>query len=404
MSPPTRALSQTEFVALTAMLIATIAFSIDSMLPALPEIGRELSPDAPNIAQLVIVSFVFGMGVGTLFAGPLSDAFGRKRLILAGAGLYCVAAIAAAFAQSLEALLVARVVQGIGASGPRVAAQAMVRDLYEGRAQARVASFIMMTFTLVPAMAPLIGSFIIAGFGWRGVFVSFLFFAGISSLWLTIRQPETLPPERRRPLDLPRLRAACREVLGIPNVRRAILVQTLVFGVLFGTISSIQPVYAEAFGRAESFPFWFALISILSAGASFLNAHLVGRLGMIWLIRRALVAHLAVSALLLAGWPVLSEALRFPVFLLWQVGAFSLAGLTIGNVQAIAMQPLGHVAGMASSVIASVSTIGAVALAAPIGLTFDGTPIPLVGGAAFCAATAFWLALCLEEDPVAAAA
>ncbi|TFL19032.1 multidrug effflux MFS transporter [Jannaschia formosa] len=404
MSPPTRALSQTEFVALSAMLVATIAFSIDSMLPALPEIGRDLSPGAPNVAQLVIVSFVFGMGAGTLFAGPLSDAFGRKRLIVAGAILYCLAAVAAVFAPSLEALLVARVIQGIGASGPRVAAQAMVRDLYSGRAQARVSSFIMMTFTLVPAMAPLIGSFIIAGFGWRGIFASFVVFSAISTLWLGLRQPETLPPERRRPLDLGRLRAAAREVLVHPNVRRAILVQTCIFGLLFATISSIQQVYEVFFDRADSFPYWFALVALVSAGASFVNARVVERLGMIWLIRRALLAHLSLSVLLLLSWTLVPETLRFPLFLVWQAASFSLAGLSIGNVQAIAMQPLGHIAGMASSVIAAVSTVGAVAIAAPIGLAFDGTPLPLLVGTALCGLAGLWLARRLEEEPAAVAA
>jgi DHA1 family bicyclomycin/chloramphenicol resistance-like MFS transporter len=404
MSPPARALRQPEFVALMAMLVATIAFSIDSMLPALPVIGAELAPGAPNTAQLVIVSFVFGMGLGTLFAGPLSDAFGRRTVMLCGAAIYCAAAALAAFAPSLEALLLARVVQGIGASGPRVAAQAMVRDLYSGRAQARVSSFIMMTFTLVPAAAPLIGSFIIAGFGWRGVFWSFVVFSLLSHAWLALRQPETLPPERRRPLNLAALWLACREVLAHPNVRRAILVQTLIFGTLFATISSVQPIYAIAFDRADSFPYWFGLVALLSAGASFLNARLVGRLGMLWLMRRALGGFLLASAVLLVGWPVMPEATRFPLFLVWQVSAFALAGLSIGNVQAIAMQPMGHIAGMASSVIASVSTIGAVVLAAPIGLAFDGTPLPLLAGTAAASAAALILTAGLREEAEAAPA
>mgnify|MGYP003671349089 CR=1 FL=1 len=142
-----RALSMPEFVALMAMLSATIAFSIDAMLPALPEIGRELSPGAPNAAQLVIFAFVFGMGLGTLFAGPLSDALGRKWVMIGGAVVYSIAAALATIAPSLEMLLAVRVLQGLGASGPRVAAQAMVRDLYAGRGMARVASFIMMTFS-----------------------------------------------------------------------------------------------------------------------------------------------------------------------------------------------------------------------------------------------------------------
>jgi DHA1 family bicyclomycin/chloramphenicol resistance-like MFS transporter len=388
-----------EFVALMAMLSATIAFSIDAMLPALPEIGRELSPGAPNAAQLVIVAFVFGMGLGTLFAGPLSDALGRKWVMIGGAVVYSIAAALATIAPSLEMLLAVRVLQGLGASGPRVAAQAMVRDLYAGRGMARVASFIMMTFTLVPAIAPLIGAFIIAGFGWRGVFWAFVVFATISGLWLLIRQPETLPVGLRRPLRIAQLRAAVVEVFVHRNVRRAIIMQTLVFGILFATIISIQPIYEFTFGRADTFPIWFGLVALLSGGASFLNASLVGRLGMPYLVRLALASHLVLSLVLAAGWVtgLTPEGWRFGLFVVWQVGVFAMAGLTIGNLNAIAMQPMGHIAGMASSVISAVSTIVAVFVAAPIGLAFNGTPVPLMLGVAVCAALGLLLARRLRE-------
>ncbi len=394
-----RALSTVEFVALMAMLSATVAFSIDAMLPALPQIGRELSPGAPNAAQLVIVAFVFGMGAGTLFMGPLSDALGRKRVILAGAVVYCAGAALCTVAPTLETMVAARVLQGIGASAPRVAAQAMIRDLYAGRGMAKVSSFVMMTFTLVPAIAPLMGAGIIAGFGWRGVFWAFVAFSAVAGTWMLLRQPETLPPERRRPMRVARLRSAAGEVLGHPNVRRAIAVQTLVFGLLFATITSVQPVYDVTFGRAASFPLWFGLVALLAGAASFLNATLVERLGMLWLLRRALAAYLILSVALAGLWASgsLPEAARFPAFLLWQVGSFAMAGLTAGNLNAIAMQPMGHIAGMASSVISAIGTTLGVAVAAPIGLAFDGTPVPLLSGAALCAGSALWLARRLRE-------
>ncbi|WP_372833859.1 MFS transporter, partial [Puniceibacterium confluentis] len=150
-------MSRVEFIALIAMLFATIAFSIDSMLPALPEIGAALSPGNLNRVQLVITSFVLGMGIGTFFTGPLSDTFGRKPVVLCGAILYIVASLVAARAQSLEVLLAARVVQGLGAAGPRVVALAIIRDLYQGRGMARIMSFVMIVFTLVPAIAPSMG-------------------------------------------------------------------------------------------------------------------------------------------------------------------------------------------------------------------------------------------------------
>ena len=374
-----RALSLPEFVALMAMLTATIAFSIDAMLPALPEIGAVLSPGDPNAAQLVIVTFVLGMGAGTLFVGPLSDAVGRKTVMVGGAAVYCLGAGLAALAPSLELLLAARLLQGLGASGPRVAAMAMIRDLYAGRDMARVQSFVMMTFTLVPAVAPLVGSWIIAGFGWRGVFGAFVVFSLISGGWLLLRQPETLPRDRRRPMRLAPLGRAAREVIAHPVVRRSVIIQTLIFAALFGCVTSVQPLYEQTFDRAESFPLWFFGVAIVSGSASFLNARIVGRLGMVYILRRALVVHLVLSAALLAGWllgPDL-DAAHFVLFLVWQVGTFALAGLTIGNLNAIAMQPMGHIAGMASSVISAVSTIVSVLIAAPIGQAFDGTPVPL---------------------------
>ena len=198
-TPVLRRLSMPEFIALIAMLFATIAFSIDAMLPALPEIAATLTPLDPNKAQLIVTSFVLGMGIGTLFAGPLSDSFGRRNVIVGGAVLYCAAAAIAMVAPSLETVLAARVLQGLGAAGPRVVSLALVRDLYKGREMARVVSFAMMIFTLVPAVAPLAASGIIAAWGWRAIFAAFILFAILAVVWMMLRQPETLPRAARRP-------------------------------------------------------------------------------------------------------------------------------------------------------------------------------------------------------------
>ncbi|MEM9797989.1 MAG: multidrug effflux MFS transporter [Pseudomonadota bacterium] len=396
---PERRLPLWEFVALMAMLSATIAFSIDAMLPALPQIGQDLSPDAPNAVQFVIVAFVMGMGAGTFFAGPLSDALGRKPVMLGGAALYCSGAILSIYAPNLWFLVAARLLQGLGAAGPRVVAQAMIRDLYMGRGMARVSSFVMMTFTLAPAVAPLIGAWISAGFGWRGIFWSFVVFSVISGLWLALRQAETLPVSARRPLRFATLLAAAREVGGHRNVRRAVVVQTLVFGMLFSAILSVQPIYDQTFGRGDTFPLWFFLVAILAGAASFLNATLVGRLGMLWLLRRVLLAHLLLSVILLKVkvFVDLPDDMAFGLFVLWQVGTFALAGLTVGNLNAIAMTPMGHIAGMAASVISAVSTVFAIMLAVPVGLAFDGTQMPLITGVALYSGLALWRSMGLRE-------
>ncbi|MBN2630889.1 MAG: multidrug effflux MFS transporter [Rhodobacteraceae bacterium] len=384
---------QVEFIALIAMLFATIAFSIDSMLPALPEIAAELTPDFPNKAQLILTSFVFGMGLGTLFAGPLSDSFGRKTVIVAGAVLYCIGALIAYVAPSLETMLAARVIQGLGAAGPRVVALALVRDVHSGPKMARIVSFAMMIFTLVPAAAPLMGSVIIAGFGWRSIFLAFLGFSAVSMLWLTLRQPETLAPKDRRPFRAAPLWAALVEVVSHANIRRSIAAQTLGFAALFGTLSSTQQLFDQTYGRGDSFPLYFALIALIAGSSSFLNASLVMRLGMRRLIRTAFAAQTVLSAgfalaFALSIWP---EGTAFYAYLIWTIGVFFMAGMTMGNLNAMALEPVGHIAGMAASVIGALSTVLSVMFAVPVGLAYNGTPLPLMISVIAFAALALWV-------------
>jgi len=378
---PARRLPLGEFVALMAMLTATVAFSIDSMLPALPEIGAELSPDDLNRAQLILTAFVLGMGFGTFFTGPMSDAFGRKPVILGGSGLYALGALLAWSAPSLEWVLAARLLQGIGAAGPRVAAIAMVRDLHAGREMARIMSFIMIVFMIVPAIAPSLGALIIGAFGWRAIFLSFLVFALVTMIWLALRQPETLAPDLRRPLRPRLLWSAMVEVVANPVTRLAILIQTIAFGMLFGLLSAIQPVFDIAYGEGDHFPLWFALIAVFSAGGSALNARLIQRMGIRQMVGGVFVIQSVLTGLMLvalfAGLPARTE---FFLVLAWAIGIFVQGGLTIGNLNALAMEPMGHIAGMAASITAALATIGSVIIAAPIGLAFDGTARPVVAG------------------------
>ena len=381
MSPSPSQPSRVEFVAMMAMMFATIAFSIDAMLPALHAIGTELSPDNINVAQLVVTAFILGMGLGTFVTGPLSDTFGRKPVVVAGAALYIVSAALAWGAPTLELVLAARLFQGIGTSAPRVVTLAIIRDLFSGREMARLMSFVMIVFTLVPALAPLLGDAIMSVGGWRSIFPAFIFFSGVSTLWLMLRLPEPLPRARRRPLRPRALASAVAEVFSYPSVRTSILVQALCYGMLFATISSIQQVYELTFDRAETFPLWFGVCAILAGSSSFLNAFLVMRLGMRFLVTAMLTTQIGLSAAMITIWLAgVPEPALFYVFVIWQVGIFFQAGLTLGNVNALAMEPLGHVAGMAASVIGAASTVLSVLLAVPVGLAFDGTPLPLATG------------------------
>lgn len=371
-------LRQGEFVALMALLFATVAISIDAMLPALPQIASALSPDAPNRAQLVITAFVFGMGVGTLFVGPLADAYGRKPVLIWGAALYILGALACYFATSLEMLLVARVVQGLGASAPRVVGTAMIRDQYQGRDMARIISLVMMIFTIVPAIAPLLGQGVIYLAGWHAIFLVYIAFSVITMAWLILRQPETLPVAR--PLSAPSLIAAARELGRSRMVITVTLAQSFLFAALFATLSSMQGIFDQQFDRAASFPIWFGVIALTSALGSLVNARIVMRLGMARVVTTSILGMFALSILVtLAN---LAGIFAFPLHILWSVAMFSLMGLSLGNLSAMAMEKVGHIAGMASSMITAISTVISVILAIPVALAFNGTALPLYLGVA----------------------
>ncbi len=391
---PTKPLPQGEFIALLAMLFATVALTIDAVLPALPLIAQSLSPQDANRAQLVITSFVFGMGLGTLFAGPLSDRFGRKIIVQLGLLIYATAAVMCYFAPNLELLLAARVLQGIGVSAPRTVGLAIVRDLYSGRQMARIVSFAQMIFTSVPAIAPLLGLGIMTLSSWHEIFLGYLGFALICALWFGLRQPETLPKAARRSLALGRLWSATIEMFRSPSTTVSILIQSLTTAMLFSTLSSIQGVFDQYFGRAGSFPMWFFVIAVVSMLGSIVNARVVMQVGMRQVLVWTYAAQFAVSVavLLMFGSKFLPPTAEFAVFILWAIGLFAMMGTTMGNLNALALEPLGHISGLVASVMSSISTVVSVAIAIPVGLLFNGTPLPLMASITALAAGALLLA------------
>lgn len=373
-----------EFVALIAMMFATVALSIDGMLPALPQIGIDLGIANPNHAQLVVTAFVAGLGLGQLFSGPLSDSFGRRGVMAAGIFVYVLAGIMAATAPSLGVLLAARFLQGLGISAPRTVAVAMVRDRYQGRMMARVMSFVMTLFILVPAAAPFMGQAVMHVSGWRTIFGVYAAFGVAAMLWLMIRQPETLALPDRRPFRLAPILAAMREVLSNRLILLYIAAITLGFGALFALISTAQQIYEISFGKVESFPAWFAAHALLAGLAGPLNARLVMRMGMRRLVTWGFAVQLLASVLAAGIW--MAGGTAFGVFFLWATAVFFTNGLLFGNLNALALEPVGHIAGLASSTVGAVSTLAAVPLAAMLGLAFNGTPLPLILGVALFAA------------------
>lgn len=395
-----RRLPLVEFTGMLAMLFATIAFSIDAMLPAFPAIAAELTPDAPNRAQLILSAFVMGMGVGTLFVGPLSDAWGRKPVIGGGLVLYVIGSLLAHYAPTLELLLIARAIQGLGASGPRIAGIALSRDLYEGREMARVMSFVMMVFMIVPAVAPMIGVWIIGFAGWRATFLAFILFGLVAFLWVALRQDETLSPDARRPLSGEMILAGLREVLSNHDVRLYTLVLTLGFGQMMGLLASIQQIFDETYQRGAEFPYWFALIAAFSATASFANGRLVMRIGMRKLALTAYLVQALFSLLMLLAFAggLFTGWVAFAAFFIWATSVFFIAGFTFGNLNALAMRKMGHIAGMATSVMTAISTVLAVVIAGPVGLAFDDTPHATILAAVICSTLAW--ALMRQSDKV----
>ncbi len=381
-----RKIHPAEIVAILAMLMATVAFAIDSLLPAMSDIAAELSPDNFRNVQLILSGMMVGMGLGTLVVGPLSDAIGRKPVVVGCAAVYIIGALVAWQAPSLEMLVAGRFIQGLGAAGPRVLTLSIVRDLYSGRQMARLVSFVMMVFTIFPAMAPIIGQWIIAIGGWRSIFLAFVVFAVVAAGLLLIRIPEPLPRERRQPFRVSRMRHALGEMWANPMVRMTTLVQMLIVSSMFTTISLIEPAFHQVFGLGDSFPYWFAGIGLFCSTASMLNAATVVKYGMRKIITVALTVSVIISAaMLVVHFAGVSGLPYFVAYLIWQTTIYYQMGLTMGNLNALAMEPLGHVAGLAASVIGAITTVTGAVVSAIVTRFYDGSILPqLTASFIFC--------------------
>ncbi len=379
-NPAARGLSipRWEFIALAAALMALNALAIDIMLPGLQEIGDSLGVETENHRQYVISAYFGGMALALLPYGPASDRFGRRGPILFGLSIYVVAAIAAAFVTNFEALLALRFIQGIGAASTRVVAVSMVRDRFGGRQMAEVMSLIFMVFMVVPVVAPSIGQVMILLGNWHLIFISMGVLAAAITLWAWLRMPETQHPEDKRPFTL----TAIWQAFGIVLTNRMSLFYTLastvVFASLFGFINSAQQIYVGIYGLGVWFPIIFAAIAGMMALSSFLNSRLVVRFGMRRLSHGALIGFMIASGVWFF-WSLAGEVPLVAFVALFAIAMFQF-GWIGSNFNAIAMEPLGHIAGSASSVQGFVQTLGGGLIGALIGQAFDGTTTPLAAG------------------------
>ena len=377
--------SYVEFVALVTMMMALVALSIDSMLPALPHIGSELGVRNTHDPHLVVSAIFLGLALGQLFFGPLSDRTGRKPAVYAGYALFSAGSVLAVFAVSFPMLLVGRLLQGIGMSAPRGVSLALVRDKFVGRDMARVMSFVMTVFVLVPMIAPLTGQAILLVAGWRSIFGSLVLFALVTLVWFALRMPETLAPENRAPFSLQRIIGATREIMRTRPAVGYTLTAGLVSGSFIGYLNSAQQIFQDQYALGERFPLYFALVSLSLGVASFLNARLVMRFGMRFLARWSLLIVFGLSSVVLGI--ILLSAGQPPLwgFMAYLMTAFFLVGILFGNLNSLAMEPLGHIAGIGAALVGSLSTLISMLLGTIIGRSYNGTILPLIAGIAILA-------------------
>ncbi len=340
-----------EFVTLTALIISLVALSIDAMLPALQQIGGDLGVRRANDSQLIIPALFLGLAAGQMFFGPLSDSVGRKPAIYAGLVLFIFGCLLSILATSFPVMLAGRVLQGIGAAGPRTVTIALVRDRYEGRAMARIMSIVMAVFIVVPALAPGIGQVILMIAHWRAIFGFLLAVAAIALVWFGLRQPETLAPERRVSFSPSRIVLAVRETC----VNRVALGYTiasgLIFGAFIGYLNSAQQIFQQQYGLGALFPLYFAALALAIGGASVVNARLVMRHGMRPLSGWALTVLSGISLAFLVAAYAAAGAPPLWALMAYMAVAFFCIGILFGNFNALAMEPLGHIAGVGAAVV-----------------------------------------------------
>ena len=382
--------SEKEFIIVMASLMSLVALSIDALLPALNNIGLSIGITNSKDNQLLITMIFLGLGFGQLISGPLSDSFGRKPIIYCGFLVFAFASFICVFATSVEMMVFGRILQGIGLSAPRTISIAMVRDRFSGNHMARIMSFVVVIFILVPVVAPAIGKIMLDLYGWKFIFYSQLLFGLFVMIWVYFRQPETLIKENRKKITSSLFIDGIKEFLK----HKYAVVFTIFSGFVTGSfmvyLSSSQQIFQEQYALVEEFPFIFAGLAIGVGLATFLNGTLVMKLGMFKLVSIFTVVFTIIPLiyiLLYYGEPNPSSTILITFFVL----EFFSLGFLFGNTRALAMEPIGHIAGIGAAINGFVSTVMAVPIATFIGSFINLTALPLFIGFFICGAIAILL-------------
>lgn len=377
---PTKPLALPEFVTMLAMMISILALSIDAILPAFDQISTDLNLKNPNDAQLVLSSMFIGFAIGQILAGPLSDSFGRKPIIYLGYVIFIVGCLISMMATEFSFMLFGRVLQGLGAAAPRIVSIALVRDDYEGREMARIMSIVMAIFILVPAIAPAIGQGVLIVSDWRSIFTLLLVMAIIAFAWFALRQPETLTTDNQRKFSIKNIISGVHEVLQFRIVTGYTIASGIIFGAFLGYLNSAQQIFQTTYQTGDLFAVYFGAAALAIGAASIFNSKVVMKFGMRYMTWRALIYMTIISFIFLLIVIATDGVPNLWLFMTWLLLAFFCCGILFGNFNALAMEPIGHMAGLGAAVVGSLSTFISIPMGWAVGAQFTGTVTPLVLG------------------------
>jgi DHA1 family bicyclomycin/chloramphenicol resistance-like MFS transporter len=366
-----------------AALMSVVALAIDALLPALDIIGVAIGTENTVDNQLLITMMFLGLGIGPLFFGPISDATGRKPVVYVGFAVFLAASALCISAESLEVMIIGRILQGIGLSAPRTIAIAIIRDMFSGDYMARIMSFVTVVFLLVPIVAPAMGKLILDSYSWQGIFYVQVLISCIVIFWFWKRQPETLVIEKRVGFSNRVFIDGFKEVVSHKSTMGYTAISGFVAGSFFVYLSSSQQIFQEQYHLKEEFPYIFAGLAIAIGSAIFLNGTLVVKYGMEKLITTSLLGFFGVSLLYIILF-YNSANPSLPILLIFFASQFFAIGFLFGNLRALAMQPVGHIAGVAAAITGFISTLMAVPLSIYIGRFVSTTALPLFVGFLLC--------------------